>query len=107
MMALTLEAEQRLTDVGAVAFYEKDAADWLATVRATKAFIKGQFPADAPIRRDDVAKALISVLEVHEEFKDYRSEKTLRAKYWIRDFADLLVDRTWDNLDNGGQDGQN
>lgn len=106
-MALTLEAEQRLTAVGAVAFYEKDAAIWLATVRTTKAFLRGQFPPDAPIRRDDVAKGLIAVLEVHEGFKDYRLKKTLTPKYWIRDFADLLVDRTWDNLDNGGQNGQN
>jgi hypothetical protein len=97
-MALTLEAEQRMTDVGIVAFYEEDAADWLATVQATKNFVRGNFPPDAVIRRDDVAKALVPILEVHEEFKDYRNENKLRGKFWIKDFADLLIDRTWDEL---------
>lgn len=104
-MALTLEAEQRLTDVGVTAFYQQNAADWLATVRATKNFVAGNFPAGAPIRRDDVAKALVPILEVHEGFKDYRNAQKLRGKFWIKDFADLLIDRTWDELE-GGNDGQ-
>lgn len=98
-MALTLEAEQRLTDVGMVDFYQQDSADWLNTVRDTKTFVTENFPTDAPIRRDDVAKALVPVLEVHEAFKDYRDSHKLRQKFWIKDFADLLIDRTWDHLD--------
>ena len=97
-MALTLEAEQRMDDVGLVGFYQKDAADWLATVQATKDFVRGNFPTGALIRRDDVAKGLIPILEVHEEFKDFRNVEKLRGKFWIRDFADLLTDRTWDQL---------
>jgi hypothetical protein len=97
-MALTLEAEQRMADVGVVGFYEADAATWLATVTATKAFVAGNFPAGALIRRDDVAKALIPILEVHEGFKDFRNSEKLRGKFWIKDFADLLIDRTWDQL---------
>lgn len=104
-MALTLEAEQRLTDVEVVAFYEDDAENWLATVRETKKFVKGNFPEGALIRRDDVAKALIPILEVHEGFKDFRNIKKLRGKFWIKDFADLLIDRTWDNLDEEDEDG--
>ena len=97
-MALTLEAEQRMEDVGVLAFYQGAAGEWLALVRATKAFVRGNFPEDSPIRRDDVAKALIPILEVHESFKDFRNENKLRQKFWIRDFADLLIDRTWDTL---------
>src|SRR5690554_3600809 len=97
-MALTLEAEQRLTDVGIVTFYQKDAADWLNTVRDTKKFVTENFPTDAPIRRDDVAKALVPLLEVHEGFKEYRNQEKLRQKFWIKDFVDLLIDRTWDQL---------
>ncbi len=106
-MSLTLEAEQRLADVGIVKFFEDAQAGWLATVKATKEFVKSNFPQNALIRRDDVAKALIPILEVHEGFKEYRNTEKLRGKFWIKDFADLLIDRTWDNLDNGGQDGQN
>jgi hypothetical protein len=97
-MALTLEAEQRMEDVGVVKFYLEAEAEWLATVKATKAFVSGNFPEGALIRRDDVAKALIPILEVHEQFKDYRNTEKLRGKFWIKDFADLLIDRTWDQL---------
>lgn len=97
-MALTLEAEQRMDDVGLVGFYTGDAAKWLATVQATKDFVKGNFPAGALIRSDDVAKGLIAILEVHEGFKDFRNAEKLRGKFWIKDFADLLTDRTWPTL---------
>lgn len=105
-MALTLEAEQRMSDVGLVDFYLDDQANWLATVRATKEFVKSNFPPNALIRRDDVAKALIPILEVHETFKDFRNTEKLRGKFWIKDFADLLIDRTWDNLDPENENGQ-
>ena len=105
-MALTLEAEQRLTDVGAVEFYEGDVNAWLDTVRDTKTFLGAKFPRGALIRRDDVAKALVPILEVHEEFKDFRNEKKLRGKFWIKDFADLLIDRTWEQLEEEGDDGE-
>ncbi|MDN2579062.1 hypothetical protein [Aquibium sp. ELW1220] len=106
-MALTLEAEQRLSDVGIVDFYQNDAAVWLATVRDTKKFVKGNFPAGALIRRDDIAKALSPILEVHEGFRDFRNSEKLRGKFWIKDFADLLIDRTWDQLDEENANGEN
>ena len=87
-MALTLEAEQRLADVGLVGLFDGD----------TKAFIAGNFPQGSRIRRDDVAKGLIPILEVHEVLKDALSEKKLRGKFWIKDFADLIIDKTWDEL---------
>lgn len=98
MMALTLEAEQRMDDVGLVGFYMANAPGWLATVQATKDFVRRNFPPGALIRRDDVAKGLIAILEVHEGFRDFRNAEKLRGKFWIKDFADLLTDRTWDLL---------
>jgi hypothetical protein len=97
-MALTLEAEQRMSDIGLVGFFTGNEAAWLATVQATKDFVKGNFPAGALIRHDDVAKGLIPILEVHEEFKQFRETEKLRGKFWIKDFADLLTDRTWAKL---------
>jgi hypothetical protein len=98
-MGLTLEAEQRMEDAGVVGFFQQSRPAWVLLVRDTKGFVVNNFPSGALIRRDDVAKALIPVLEVHEGFKDYRSEQKLRAKYWIKDFADLLVDRIWNQLE--------
>jgi hypothetical protein len=96
-----------MRDAGVIAFFEQNEEQWTATVRATRAFMKKEFPAGAPIRRDDVAKGLYPVLEVHEGFKDFRNEKKLRGKFWVRDFADLLIDRKWDAIiqeDRNGQD---
>ena len=98
IVALTLEAEQRMRDVGLIEYYENDAESWFGMVRDTREFLISKFPHGSPIRRDDVAKALVTVLEVHEGFKDFRHGQKLRPKYWIRDYADLLIDRTWDQL---------
>lgn len=97
-MALTLEADQRLDAVGLGAFFILHEAAWLTAARETKAFIEGNFPSGALIRRDDVAKALIPILEVNELLRDELGNNKLRGKYWIKDFADLIIDRTWDRL---------
>lgn len=106
-MALTLEAEQRLTDTGVVEYYEANQEAWIETVRDAKDFVKRRFPADATIRRDDVAKALAPIVEVHEGYKDYRNREKLRGKYWVKDFADLLIDRTWADLEEEERENEN
>jgi len=97
-MALTLEAEQRLEDVGLVAFFEQQQAQWLQSAQRMKTFCANNFPQGSKIRPDDVAKAFYPVLEVHEGFKDFREGQKLRGKFWIKDFADLIIDRTWGDL---------
>jgi hypothetical protein len=98
-MALTLEAEQRLEAVGLVKLFASHEKSWLQAAKETKEFIAGNFPEGAKIRRDDVAKALIPILEVNETLKDALNENKLRGKFWIRDFADLIIDRTWGELE--------
>ena len=105
-MALTLEAEQRLDDVGLVELFTAHQAIWLQAAKETKDFIAGNFPKGAKIRRDDVAKALIPILEVNEILKDALDYKKLRGKFWIKDFADLIIDRTWDELEKGKKNDQ-
>ena len=53
------------------------------------------------------SKALIPILEVHEEFQAFRNAEKLRPKYWNRYFADLLIDRTWEQINEGEGDGKN
>ncbi len=98
MMALTLEADQRLAAVGLVLLFRTHEVNWLAAARETKAFVTGNFPAGSLIRRDDVAKALIPILEVNELLRDELNASKLRGKFWIKDFADLIIDRTWDRI---------
>ncbi|MBE1207459.1 hypothetical protein [Aminobacter carboxidus] len=102
-MALTLESEQRLEEAGLIDFYDEHAAAWLDTAKQTKKFVKGNFPAGSLIRRDDVAKALYPIVEVNELLKDQLNADKLRGKFWIRYFVDLIIDRTWEQLDDDEQ----
>jgi hypothetical protein len=103
-MALTLEVEQRLEAVGLVAFFDRYRDDWLTLARQTYSFIKGNFPEGSTIRPDDVAKALKPILEVDEDLRDTLNEGKLKQKYWVSDFTDLVIDRTWDEIKSGATD---
>jgi hypothetical protein len=98
-MALTLEAEQRLETVGLVDLFTEHEPAWQQAAKETKEFVAGNFPKGSKIRRDDVAKALIPILEVNEILIGALNSKKLRGKFWIKDFADLIIDRTWEELD--------
>jgi hypothetical protein len=97
-MGLTLEAEQRLDKVGMVALFDGARAGWLDVAKKTYKFLKDGFPNGALIRRDDVQKALVPILEVHDTLRDFLDGQKLRGKFWITFFADLIIDRTWDEL---------
>ena len=98
-MALTLESEQRLENVGLIDLFKEHEAAWQQAAKETKEFIAGNFPEGSKIRRDDVSKALIPILEVNEILKGALNNKKLRGKFWIKDFADLIIDRTWEELE--------
>jgi hypothetical protein len=98
-MALTLEAEQRLETVGLVDLFTEHEPAWQQAAKETKEFVAGNFPKGSKIRRDDVAKALIPILEVNEILISALNSKKLRGKFWIKDFADLIIDRTWEELE--------
>jgi hypothetical protein len=109
-MALTLEAEQRLENVGLVALFDEHHDLWQQAAQKTYTFVKNGFPEGAKIRRDDVAKALHPILEVHELLKDTLDKKKLRGKFWISDFVNLIIDRVWHLIsgeNNGGQGRKN
>jgi hypothetical protein len=108
-MALTLDVEQRLQDVGLVAFFEGHRAAWETVAKDTYGFLKGNFPAGSVIRPDDVAKALKPLVEVNEDLRDELHASKLTQKYWIAYFTDLIIDRTWNTTieeeNNDGQEG--
>jgi hypothetical protein len=101
MMALTLDKEQMLKAVGLVEFFDEDRALWCELAKKSHDYVKGNFPAESPIRRDDVAKVLKPIIEVNEDLRDYLNENKLKQKYWILDFTDLVIDRTWDDISKG------
>jgi len=94
-MALTLVIEQRLTNVGAVKFLDDNASTFSDAARNSLAFCRNTFPPGSAIRPDDVAQALAMTVAVNQSFKAFLSAKKLTQKYWISDFAHLIIDRVW------------
>jgi hypothetical protein len=99
-MSLTLEEEQRLGDVGLIKLFDKNRDMWLSAARKAKSYVRENFPAKTLIRRDDVAKPLIPIMTVNEVLKDYLDSNKLRGRFWITFFVNLIIDRTWEQLDN-------
>jgi hypothetical protein len=97
-MSLTLQAEQRLNSVNLLTLFAEHQAAWKAAAQRTYNFIKEGFPADAEIRPDDVAKALLPILEVDERLKIKLAKDKLKQKFWVADFTDLIIDRVWEEI---------
>jgi hypothetical protein len=97
-MALTQKKLQDLKDAGLTSLLENDAASWKAKAKhaytATHAFIR-------EIRPDDVVPLLVAELEVTPEFRNYLAKRKLKQKYWSEWFAELIIDRYWQDLKGG------
>jgi hypothetical protein len=97
-VSLTLRVEQMLVAAGLVGFFDEKPAPWHKLAKETRGFVVSHFPDGATVRPDDVAGALVPLLEVHEALGAYLQEHKLTQKYWIRYFADLIVDRSWSTI---------
>lgn len=97
-MALSLESEQRLQRVDLIELFEKSPKAWKRLARQSYDFVKSNFPQGAVIRRDDVAKTLVPLLEVNDKLITFLSSQKLKQKYWITDFSDLIIDRAWSDF---------
>ena len=97
-MALTQKKLQDLKDAGLTSLLHDDLKLWNAKARhaysATHSYIK-------EIRRDDPVALLIAELEVTPEFRNYLAKKKLKQKYWSEWFAELIIDRFWEELTGG------
>ena len=100
-MALTLDKEQRLQDVGLIEFFEQEQPMWVSVAKRAHEFARRDFPKEAVIRRDDLIKPLLSVVEVNEGLRDFLNENKLRGKFWKELFVDLIIDRTWNEAAGG------
>lgn len=101
-MSLTLYWDQRLKDAKLIRFFDNNRAAWLTAAREAMQYTRSRFPQGAPIRRDDVAQFLVNVIEVDENFKNHLASNKLTQKYWAKHFADLIIDRTWNEMTNEG-----
>lgn len=102
-MALTAENEQRLEDAGLVRFFEERRALFKELAQAAFDYTEGYVnAAEMPVRIDDVALPLELALKVSEPLEIFLAEHRLTQKYWYRYFADLILDRLWEELSDEG-----
>jgi hypothetical protein len=101
-MSLTLYWERRLEKAKLIQFFDANRVAWLAAARAAMQYAKTRFPQGSVIRRDDVAQFLVNVIEVDKNFENHLASNKLTQKYWTKHFADLIIDRTWNEMTNEG-----
>ena len=97
-MALTLEVQQRLENVSLAALFDENKTQWERLAQQAYQFILKGFPQGVVVHPDDVAKALVPLLEVNKPLGDYLAANKLKQKYWVRDFGDFILDRCWTKL---------
>jgi hypothetical protein len=96
-MALTLEKLRRLERVMLVEYFESEKAAWTAAAKDAYAYIRKGFGGEM-VRPDDVQAPLKSVVEIDQNLRAFLNGKKLSQKYWISDFTELVIDRTWDDI---------
>lgn len=97
-MALTFDVEQRLIRANLSTFFEGHRDTWLAAAKEAYEYLHGSFPT---IRQDDVAKVLHPVIEVNVQLQNTLATKRLTQKYWTKYFVDLIIDKTWQEIQGG------
>jgi hypothetical protein len=98
-MGLTAERELALRDAGLVEFFDKNRKAFKDIAKESFRYAKGFVtPTHLPLRRDDVAGILVPALTTNELLREYLAGVKLRQKFWYQDFADLILDRLWEEL---------
>lgn len=98
-MGLTAEVELQLRDAGLIAFFDSNRPFFREMAARAYAYANSYVePTGLVVRRDDAASGLVFALETCEELRDYLAEHHLGQKYQYRRFADLILDRLWEEL---------
>ena len=103
-MALNATKSKRLEDAGLDQYFDQHRALWDQKARRAydyaKAFV---VESGEEVRQDDVVPLLVPALEVFDDFRDHLAREKLTQKYWYTYFAELIVDRLWEELiEQGG-----
>jgi hypothetical protein len=104
-MGLTATKSLRLEDAGLVGLFKKEKKLWRTLAQNAYNYVSGGLEdSGEPVRADDLISPLVPVLEVTAELRDFLAEKRLTQKYWNQYFAELIVDRLWDELEEEEED---
>lgn len=104
-MGLTAEVELSLDDAGLLEFFEDRRTIFTEMAQEAYDYASGYVERiGLPLRRDDVAKILVPALTTNEPLRECLAGKRLRQQYWYRNFADLILDRLWEDLADADDD---
>jgi hypothetical protein len=95
-VALNLNKLKRLEDAGLADLFENDRKLWSAMTK--EAYVYTHKFVGAQVRPDDVVPTLVPALEVSDRLRNFLAQKRLTQNYWYTWFAELLVDRLWNDL---------
>ena len=99
-MGLTATKSVRLEGAGLTRLFDKQQKLWRALARNAYVYVSGGLEESGePVRPDDLITPLVPVLEVTNELRDFLDENRLTQKYWYQWFAELIVDRVWNDLE--------
>ena len=100
-MGLTTEARVRLDGARFLDLLTAGREEWIhlgqLAYRYAHDIYTDEGVEDSPYP-DDVSQHLALALAVNNTFLDHRNRRATRAKYWARDFADLIVRNQWDAI---------
>jgi hypothetical protein len=101
-VGLTADVELSLRDAGLIDFYNDNKQAFKALAVLTYGFASETVKTAAlPLRPDDVATSLLPALALNAKLRAYLAKKNLRQKFWYQRFADLILDRLWQELNSG------
>ena len=95
-MALSLNKLKRLEDAGLAELFDADRKLWTAMTK--EAFGYTRKFVGAEVRPDDVVPTLVPALEVSDRLRTFLAQRKLTQQYWYTWYAELLVDRLWNDL---------
>lgn len=98
-MGLTAEVELSLADATLVSYFDANRQAFKEIAARSFEFAHDNVTATGlPLRRDDVAKSLTIALRTNESLRECLAGKKLRQQFWYGHFADLIVERLWEEL---------
>ena len=97
-MALNLNKLKRLEDAGLAELFERDRKLWGAMTKDAYGYTRKFVGAE--VRPDDVVPTLVPALEVSDRLRTFLAQKKLTQNYWYTWYAELLVDRLWNDLNS-------
>jgi hypothetical protein len=99
VMSLTAEEYQALVSAGLTDVFKKKRAFFKSMAKKAYVYAKDAVAeAGLPVRRDDVAEPLVTALKISPSLTSFLAGAKLTQKYWVRYFADLMIDELWEEL---------